>query len=458
MNAKRNAHRTDAPRRRTLPLSVCLVAAAVIIVYLGTQLFIAKRQEERRSELPTHQVAVMPAPEPDASAGAVAMQKEGDGRWDGPILYYRQGSSLPALHLILIEKDRQELSLYRYDGNYTRVKTYRCVTGKKRGDKEKENDDKTPEGIYFNTKTYRDRKITIFGDRAFGLSYPDAFDDLDGRGGSGIFVHGSNRDVNPYSTNGCLVLDNLDLADLDKRIRFDATPVIIGKTLPYRFSGSGRDLSEIIPVIKKAMIPKDFTGDDIVFDQVMVLGYQDQMVAVGRIHVDAPTSVDGYTRVYLADPGEGLLVLVKREWSQEKRLVAKAKPKPKPTPKPKPAIDKDKQIVALVDAWRIAWQKERLDDYISHYHPGFANKGRSLAEWKQYKGRLNQRYRRISVDISDLKVKMGSGRASAYFKQRYRTESYEADGYKRLTFRKKGRAWKIFREDSYPTKPSDWPS
>ena len=74
-----------------------------------------------------------------------------DGLWDGPVLY-RKASNEP-IHLILIEKDLQALHLCRYDGHYQLVKTYRCVTGKLRGDKQVENDEKTPEGIYFNVKT-----------------------------------------------------------------------------------------------------------------------------------------------------------------------------------------------------------------------------------------------------------------------------------------------------------------
>jgi len=375
-----------------------------------------------------------------------------DGKWDGPILYYSADGGSPSLDLILIQKDLQELSLYHYDGGYSLVKTYRCVTGKRRGDKERENDDRTPEGIYFNNKTFRDKKVTIFGDRAFGLNYPDVFDDLDGRGGGGIFVHGSNRDVNPFSTNGCLVLDNPDLADLDRRIRFDATPVIIGKRLPYRFAEAKRDLTEIMPLVRKAMIPKEHVNEDLAFEQLMVLGYPGQIVAVGRIRSRMPTGVSGSARVYLADPGRDLLVLLRREWRQEERLVAS------PRPKPEPLAPGDREIISLVETWRSAWEKERLEDYISHYHPAFMNKGRNLTDWKRYKARLNKRYRRISVEVSKLEVDVAADKAFAYFRQRYRTESYDADGYKRLEFRRKGDTWKIFREDSYPSKPSRWPS
>lgn len=444
MKFRANTYRNNGNNLKRFLVYGCLLGAVIVFIVFGSRVISDKSQEERRSDVPSQRL--------DPVAETAAKQDKDDDLWEGPILYRSGNDTSAPLNLILIEKDLQKLSLYRYDGNYTLVKTYRCVTGKQRGDKEKENDDRTPEGIYFNNKTFRDKKITIFGDRAFGLNYPDIFDDLDGKGGSGIFVHGSNRNITSYSTNGCLVLDNPDLADLDQRIEFNATPVIIGRRLPYRFADAKRDLTEIVPIVKKAMVPKAHMNEKILFDHFAILGYRDQVVAMGKLHVDRPGGISGFSRVYLSDPGKSLLVLLKREWNPVQRYVAKAKPR---TP---PVSTTDKQIIALVGSWRSAWEKERLNDFISHYHPAFMNKGKNLSAWKAYKGRLNRRYKRISVEITDLKVKMNGGKAYAYFKQRYRTESYDAEGYKRLEFKKKGKSWKIFREQSYPARPSGWPS
>ena len=77
------------------------------------------------------------------------------------MLYHSPGKA--PIHLILVEKALQQLHLYRFDGRYHRIKTYSCATGEQPGHKRVENDEKTPEGIYFNTKIYRDRKVTVFG-------------------------------------------------------------------------------------------------------------------------------------------------------------------------------------------------------------------------------------------------------------------------------------------------------
>ena len=243
-----------------------------------------------------------------------------DGLWNGPILYHK-GDGEP-VYLILVEKALQKLHLYRYDGRYNLIKSYTCSTGEHQGKKHKEKDRKTPEGIYFNIKAYRDSKITLFGDRAFGLNYPDPFDNLERNRGNGIFIHGSNRAVKPFSTNGCLVLSNHDLADLDKRINVKKVPVIIGERLPYRFETAGRNMSKLIPLFKKAMIPERYAFLKPEFRNITVLGYQERVVAMGAVRINDAKDIIGFSRLYLARPDKNFLVLLKREWSEE-RLVKK---------------------------------------------------------------------------------------------------------------------------------------
>ncbi len=373
-----------------------------------------------------------------------------DALWDGPVLYHKTDSE--PIDLILVEKASQKLQLYRYNGRYQHIKSYSCATGEKQGKKRQEKDEKTPEGIYFNVKTYRDSKITIFGDRAFGLNYPDVFDNLDGNRGGGIFIHGSNRAVEPLSTNGCIVMDNRDLVDLDKRIQLEKTPVIIGEHLPYRFESSERDLSELIPFLKQAMIPEQYTHLPTDFRTLTVLGFEQRVVAVGEVQIQEAVNLHGFSRLYLAGPGKNFLVLLKREWNEEKAGIVQAKAEPRPVPRAETGI------ASLVESWRKAWEAKELNAYIAHYHPAFRGDGKDLAAWKSHKDRLNKRYRTISVKISGLKLKeLENGRAFAYFRQEYRSDSFRSDRYKRLELVKNGASWKIFREQTFAKKSADWP-
>lgn len=238
-----------------------------------------------------------------------------DGLWDGPILFYK-GNGKP-IHLILVEKALQKLHLYCYDGRYQLIKSYDCSTGEKPGKKQKENDEKTPEGIYFNVKSYRDSKVTLFGDRAFGLSYPDIFDSLEGNCGNGIFIHGSNQTIKPFSTNGCVVLNTRDLADLDRRAPLKKTPVIIANHLPYRFEPAKKQLSELMLLLKQAMLPESYRSLNREFRHIAVIGFQKRVVAVGEIRIKDSKNTLGFSRLYLYRPGKDLMVLLKREWSEE---------------------------------------------------------------------------------------------------------------------------------------------
>ena len=240
------------------------------------------------------------------------------GLFDGPVLYFKPGGT--PLHLILIEKATQELSLYRYDGTYELIKRYRCVSGQRHGKKRREKDKKTPEGIFFNTKIFRDNKITIFGDRAFGLNYPDIFDAFEGNGGSGIFIHGTNRALDSYSSNGCLVMRNTEVKELDKRIDFKLTPVIIGERLPYTFAAADRDFGELTPFLKNAMLPEKYAGTDAEISSLVILGMQERVVALGEVMINkaaGSTNIHGYSKLYLAGPGANFLVLIKREWHEK---------------------------------------------------------------------------------------------------------------------------------------------
>ncbi|MBI9087138.1 MAG: L,D-transpeptidase family protein [Desulfobacterales bacterium] len=422
------------------------------------------------TEKTTPRADAMPVPSPMPSRPAVVQApvaetiptpeapKSVDGKWDGPILYRAPGSD--PVDLILVEKAIQKLHLYRYDGSYRLVKTYACATGENDGPKRREKDERTPVGIYFNTKSYRDNKITVFGDRAFELNYPDPFDRLAGNGGSGIFIHGSNREVKPNSTNGCVALDNKDLADLDGRVRFEQTPVIIGDRLPYRFASGHRKLTAVLPFLQKAMVPEAHAGKPADFQGLTLIGFKDRMVAFGSLKIGDHPRVQGVSRLYLADASNDLLVLFKREWAMEEAVkplvatVAVAATAPAAPVEPSESM----RIKGLVASWQQAWQGKRLEDYIGHYHSAFASSGRSLAQWKDYKGRLNRRYKKISVSVSDLRVKMTGGRAEAYFKQRYRSDAFRSDGFKVLVFRKEAGRWKIYRENSHAVKPAGWPA
>jgi len=142
------------------------------------------------------------------------------------------------IYCILVEKDRQRLRVLRHDGRLQVVAEYAAATGENPGPKENEGDSKTPEGVYFITKAYLDRKVSVFGTRAFHLNYPNYFDLREGRSGYGIYIHGTNRELRFNSSNGCVTLNNTDLDRLADYLTV-GTPVFIVPSLGTLTEGKG---------------------------------------------------------------------------------------------------------------------------------------------------------------------------------------------------------------------------
>ncbi|MDH4320974.1 MAG: L,D-transpeptidase [Desulfobulbaceae bacterium] len=207
------------------------------------------------------------------------------------------------LRLILVVKDRQRLFVVEHDGRRPRVHVqYICATGENRGNKKVRGDEKTPEGVYFITQVYADSKVTVFGRRAFHLDYPNYFDQEAKRGGDGIFIHGTNRELRSNSTNGCVTLDNRDLDELARYLARDEVPVII---VPQLTRAKKRvedyDANQIGPV-KAFLLPDGVDREQMDFDTLYMVRASGQTVAVSEfsgIGKDGDKGMRGYSRSYL---------------------------------------------------------------------------------------------------------------------------------------------------------------
>ena len=74
-----------------------------------------------------------------------------------------------------------------------------------------------------------------------------------------------------------------------------------------------------------------------------------------------------------------------------------------------------------------------------------------LSAWKRHRRALNRKYRRVEVDIRDLKIEeVSDGAVRVFFQQDYRAGTYRDVGFKELFLVKKGRYWKIKKEEWQP--------
>ncbi|MFP4131988.1 MAG: L,D-transpeptidase family protein [Thiohalospira sp.] len=140
---------------------------------------------------------------------------------------------------LLVDKQHNRLYVYerRGDGRPPRrIRDYYVSTGRARGNKVREGDLRTPEGVYFVQDFLDDGKLPAeYGLGAFTLDYPNPLDRRQGKTGYGIWLHGTDRRFfsrPPLDSEGCVVLPNLNLASLRGAVS-RGTPVVIAERLDW---------------------------------------------------------------------------------------------------------------------------------------------------------------------------------------------------------------------------------
>jgi murein L,D-transpeptidase YafK len=122
-------------------------------------------------------------------------------------------------------------SLQYYERNtknrFEQTNAFDALTGKMDGDKQTEGDHRTPTGIYSLTKKLK-KLDPFYGPLAYVTSYPNLYDKIRGKNGSGIWIHGvPNNQTRETFTKGCIALENNDIKCLDKKLDFKNTLLII---------------------------------------------------------------------------------------------------------------------------------------------------------------------------------------------------------------------------------------
>jgi len=109
--------------------------------------------------------------------------------------------------------------------------------GKQGVDKTVEGDQRTPLGVYFVSDRVGKESLSVaFGAGAMELNYPNLFDQLHGRTGSGIYVHGvpfNTYSRPPKDSDGCVTLANDELLMLMNTVPVHDTPVIITRQIHW---------------------------------------------------------------------------------------------------------------------------------------------------------------------------------------------------------------------------------
>lgn len=140
--------------------------------------------------------------------------------------------------VLIVDAKRSRLYVYENLGGQLKFLTdYYISQGKLGVNKLKEGDQKTPIGIYYITGRLSGARLPDFyGAGALPINYPNDWDKVNGRSGSGIWLHGTPSDSfsrPPLSSDGCVVLTNQDLHKLSASVEVGKTPVVISDNVEF---------------------------------------------------------------------------------------------------------------------------------------------------------------------------------------------------------------------------------
>ena len=159
----------------------------------------------------------------------------------------QQGDTFNA---VIVEKNKKKLHLVRVKGHDVSViKTVNVLTGKGKGDKQVSGDAKTPEGLYHVMGFLSGNRLKemygdlgkIYGYGAYPLNYPNAMDNLKGKTGGGIWLHGVEDHRPDPETKGCVAFDNNDVRTVGGYLS-KGTPVVITENAMYGTSAKASKL------------------------------------------------------------------------------------------------------------------------------------------------------------------------------------------------------------------------
>jgi murein L,D-transpeptidase YafK len=184
---------------------------------------------------------------PNASFERItALRDEVQARWryyKAPVDRNKVPSSLIQIankqdHIIVVDSSRSRLFLFENkNGVPTLTKDFYITIGKNGTGKYMEGDKKTPVGVYFVTGFIKpDELPDLYGDGAYPINYPNAWDQRHGRTGYGIWLHGTPSKTYsrpPRDSNGCVIVSNQDLNILSPFIKKGHTPVIISDSIDW---------------------------------------------------------------------------------------------------------------------------------------------------------------------------------------------------------------------------------
>jgi murein L,D-transpeptidase YafK len=255
--------------------------------------------------------------------------------------------------LLVVDKKQLSARLETWPADPAQAKVlrdFKIAIGKGEGDKEHEGDNRTPEGVYFAQSHRTSGLPQKYGPLAIPIDFPNPMDQILGKTGHGIWLHGVAYDARIEEakvTEGCVAFYNADIEKLSSWMRSHQGVVVIASD-------------------------------------------------VGQVNQ---------------------------------------------------ASDVDRVKQRTVD-WMNAWADRKIDDYMAHYAPDFRFGGMNKQAYGEYKGRVFDSYKVMSVTYDNLRVVTHPKYAVSFFNQDFQGDKrFSSIGRKVLYWEKAADGeWYVKRE------------
>jgi murein L,D-transpeptidase YafK len=159
------------------------------------------------------------------------------GTYPHALLSLTSDSGAFSPYAFLVDKSTRTLTVWRNENDKPKlVGAWSADIGRQGGDKVAEGDLKTPEGIYFFQTMMDGAKLDFnqYGVRIFTMDYPNYFDKLEKKTGSGIWLHAIPDSKSLLrGSRGCVVVRNKVIEELAQYIDLKKTPIVVINQVNY---------------------------------------------------------------------------------------------------------------------------------------------------------------------------------------------------------------------------------
>ncbi len=284
--------------------------------------------------------------------------------------------------------------------------SFPAIYGEAEGDKKREGDLKTPEGVYFITKKI-DYKLDFdeYGTGAYALNYPNPIDRIKRKTGSGIWIHSKGQPIEGQATRGCIAVDLEHFPVVANNLP-SGTPVVVANSL--------LSINEPLAQQDRSILLADASGNGPILDA----GKEKSSHEFVGTYKNTNTTIESAS-------------ISEKEAAYTTNFA------------PQTVID-------LTKEWNKAWE-EMSDEFFDFYD----EKKYTLAQGSSYEGFQSQKetlFKRldwIDIEYGDIYALEGTDYWVTWFEQLYRASNLSTEGIRRLY-------WQLDENNQYKVVAMEW--